>query len=73
MLFFSSAGARFHHLRLFLYINKHCAHVYKHEEHACTMCNKKFNSSKEAEEHICREGEIIPQVCEKSYCKKKVC
>ena len=43
----------------------------KHEEHDCIMCNKKFHSTKQAHEHICAEGQVIPQVCEKAYCKKK--
>jgi hypothetical protein len=35
------------------------------------MCDKKFTTTKQAEEHICMEGELVSQVCEKSYCKKE--
>ena len=43
----------------------------KHTESVCNMCDKKFTSRKHAEEHICMEGEIVPQKCEKSYCNKE--
>ena len=43
----------------------------KHKEYECNMCNLKFTSKKQAEEHICMENEVIPQVCDKSYCQKK--
>ena len=43
----------------------------KHEEHACNVCGTKFNSRKQSEEHICDEDPIVPQICDKSYCKKK--
>ena len=42
----------------------------KHKEYECNMCNLKFTSKKQAEEHICMESEVIPQVCDKSYCNK---
>ena len=43
----------------------------KHTESVCNMCDKKFTSTKQAQEHICLEGEIVPQTCEKSYCNKQ--
>ena len=43
----------------------------KHTESECPMCEKKFTSKKQANEHICLEGEIVPQICSKSYCKKQ--
>ena len=43
----------------------------KHTEYDCHMCNKKFTSRKHAEDHICMDGDLVPQVCEKSYCKKE--
>ena len=43
----------------------------KHTEAECHMCNKKFTSGKQLQDHICMEGDIIPQVCQKSYCKKE--
>ena len=43
----------------------------RHTESDCHMCNKTFTTRKEAKEHICTEGEIVPQKCEKSYCKKE--
>ena len=33
----------------------------KHTESVCNMCDKKFTSTKQAQEHICLEGEIVPQ------------
>ena len=43
----------------------------KHTEYMCNMCEEKFTTRKQSEEHICMEGDISPQVCEKSYCKKE--
>ena len=43
----------------------------KHTESTCHMCDKKFTTTKQAAEHICMEGELVAQVCEKSYCKKE--
>ena len=43
----------------------------KHTESECHMCNKSFRTKKQANEHICMEGELIPQVCEKPYCQKE--
>ena len=43
----------------------------KHTKNSCSMCNKKFTSRKHAEEHICTEGDIVTQVCDKSNCKKE--
>jgi hypothetical protein len=43
----------------------------KHEEHECPMCKKLFSTRKQAEDHICMEGEIVPHICKKSYCKKE--
>ena len=52
-------------------LDRHMRDKHETQELACNMCNKKFNSRKQAEEHMCMEGEVVPQVCEKSYCKKK--
>ena len=43
----------------------------KHTESECHMCEKKFSSRKECKDHICMEGELIAQQCDKSYCKKE--
>ena len=43
----------------------------KHTESEYPMYKKKFTSKKQANEHICLDGEIVPQVCSKSYCKKQ--
>ena len=43
----------------------------KHTESECHMCNKKFSSRKLAADHIYMEGKLVPQVCDKSYCKKE--
>ena len=43
----------------------------KHEVIECPMCKKVFASRKQAEDHICMEGEIVPQICDKSHCKKE--
>ena len=43
----------------------------KHTESECPMCDKKFSSAKHADEHICMEGDIVAQICDKSYCKKE--
>ena len=43
----------------------------KHTPHECHMCNKKFTTRTQVMQHICTEGDIIEQECEKSYCKKK--
>ena len=43
----------------------------KHVDAECPMCNKLFSSRKQAEDHICMVGEIVPQICNKSYCKKE--
>ena len=43
----------------------------KHTESECPMCDKKFTSRKQAHEHICMVGEIVPQICSKFECKKE--
>ena len=43
----------------------------KHTEAECHMCHKKFPTKKEVEEHICYDNEVVPQVCEKTYCHKE--
>ena len=43
----------------------------KHTESECHMCNKTFTSRKEAENHICLDGDIVAQKCEKSHCNKE--
>ena len=43
----------------------------KHTESECNMCDKRFTTRKQAGEHICLEGDLIPQTCEKSYCQKE--
>ena len=43
----------------------------KHTELECLMCNKRFTIRKQANDHICNEGDIVPQICEKSYCMKE--
>ena len=43
----------------------------KHTEAVCHMCDKKFSSRKLVKEHICMEGELVPQVCKKSDCIKE--
>ena len=35
------------------------------------MCDKRFTTRKQANDHICMEGDIVPQICEKSDCKKQ--
>ena len=36
----------------------------KHTDSECHMCTKSFNPKKQDNEHICMEGEFVPQVCE---------
>ena len=43
----------------------------KHTESDCHMCNKTFRSRKDAHDHICLEGDIVPQKCEKPHCNKE--
>ena len=43
----------------------------KHTEPSCQMCDKKFSTRKQAQEHNCSNNEIVPQVCEKAYCQKE--
>ena len=43
----------------------------KHEYNECHMCKKMFVTRKQAEDHICIGDEIVPQICDKSYCKKE--
>ena len=43
----------------------------KHTESECHMCDKTFSTRKEVQDHICMEGELVPQKCEKSYCQKQ--
>ena len=43
----------------------------KHTEAECHMCHKKFPTKKDVEEHICYDNEVVPQVCEKTYCHKE--
>ena len=43
----------------------------KHENVECPMCKKSFSSRKQAEDHICLEGDIVPLKCDKSYCNKE--
>ena len=43
----------------------------KHTESDCHMCNKTFRSRKDAHDHICLEGDIVPQKCEKPDCNKE--
>ena len=43
----------------------------KHTESECHMCNKTFTTRKEVQDHICLEGDIVPQKCKKSYCDKE--
>ena len=33
----------------------------KHTEPECPMCNKTFNTRKDAQDHICLDGDIVPQ------------
>ena len=43
----------------------------KHPESECPNCNKKSTSEKHADEHICMDGDIVPETCKKSYCKRE--
>ena len=43
----------------------------KHTESECHMCDKRFTTRKPTNDHICMEGDIVPQICEKSFCKKQ--
>ena len=43
----------------------------KHTKSECPMCSEKFSSAKQANDHICMEGDIVPQICDKAYCKKE--
>ena len=43
----------------------------KHEDTECPNCKKSFSSRKQADNHICLEGDIVPQICSMSYCKKE--
>ena len=52
-------------------LNSHIRDKHTESESVCHMCDKKFTTKKQAHEHICMEGEIVAQVCEKSYCKKE--
>ena len=52
-------------------LNSHIRDKHTESESVCHMNEKKFTTKKQAHEHICMEGEIVAQVCEKSYCKKE--
>ena len=43
----------------------------KHEDTECPNCKKSFSSRKQADNHICLEGDIVPQICSMPYCKKE--
>jgi hypothetical protein len=43
----------------------------KHSPNECHMCNKTFTTRKQVQEHICTQGDIVAQECDKSYCQKK--
>ena len=43
----------------------------KHTESECPNCNKKSTSEKHADEHTFMDGDIVPETCEKSYCKRE--
>ena len=42
-----------------------------HTESEFHMCNKTFTTRKEVQDHICLDGDIVPQKCEKLYCGKE--
>ena len=50
-------------------LEKHMSDVHTPSE--CDNCNKKFKTKRLMDDHICAEGDIVPQKCEKSYCNKE--
>ena len=51
-------------------LNRHLKDKQEHVE--CPMCKKSFSSRKQAEDHICLDGDIVPLKCDKTYCNKEI-